>query len=394
MTTFRQAADAGYLELVKLWQGGKAFEPIDRAGGGCFWMAWNTLQVAIDYLVQTGQNDKDNFMIDALDFFDRKVKDENPKNWKNDKIWMDDYGWWGVILAKAYQYSKELGYDNNQPVKQKIARYAKNCWIGMHEAWDTSEMPNTDPNVKITGGIANIIDANTPKMSGRNCVTNELYWLLSLLLVEVMKDKSFLDPLTDEEKWFESAIRQCVLANANNLVLERFKGVPNHTNPNVDGLYWIGDQGLFMGCCEANARYGTGELGMLAAYNIAAAVKQNMTLKGLVLHEDLFQLTEFQLDYAGGKGVFIRNLQVLNARSHGEQGDNYDPLIKANAAAVWNHRLADDKFRYFWNAEAKEPADWGYNKSVSDAVVHASGLSAMTAALPWFANQEIAPAQL
>jgi hypothetical protein len=130
---------------------------------------------------------------------------------------------------------------------------------------------------------------------------------------------------------------------------------------------------------------------MLAAYNVAAAVKQNMTLKNMVLHEDLFKLTEFQLDYAGGKGVFIRNLKVLNEQGHQDKGDTFDPYIKASAASVWNHRLQNNKFRYFWNAEGQEPTDWGYNVSVSDAVVHASGLSALTASLPWFANEEIAP---
>jgi Glycosyl hydrolase family 76 len=391
MTTFRQASDAGYVELVTLWKGSKAFSPPTGAGGGCFWMAGNTIQVAIDYLVQTNQSDKDNFVRDGLDFFDLKVEDKNPKNWKNDGIWMDDYGWWGIALTKAYQFSRVLGYDSD--LKEKIAKYAKNCWIGMHEAWDPSEVPNSDPNVKISGGIANN-STSKAELAGRNCVTNEVFWRLSLILAEVMNDGTFLDPSTNEEKWFESAVRQCVLLNENNLVLERFKGVPNHTDPKVDGLFWIGDQGLFIGCCEANSRRSSDGLGMLAAYNVADAVKQNMARKNLVLHEDLFKLKQYQLDYAGGKGVFMRNLQVLNARDHSDKGNSYDLLIKANASAVWNNRLSENKFRYFWDAEDKEPtsSDWGYNQSVSDAVVHASGLSALTAALPWFGNQEIVPA--
>jgi hypothetical protein len=137
---------------------------------------------------------------------------------------------------------------------------------------------------------------------------------------------------------------------------------------------------------------------MLAAYNVAAAVNEHMTIvkpedhKTLILHEDLFKISDYHLDYAGGKGIFMRNLQVLNARSHGDPGDIYDALIKANATAVWNSRRVNNKFRYFWNAEAPEPTYWGYDQSVSDTVVHASGLSALTAALPWFADQQIATA--
>jgi hypothetical protein len=108
----------------------------------------------------------------------------------------------------------------------------------MHAAWDSSVMENSDPNVKITGGIANFVPKgkdDPPKLAGRNCITNEVYWRMSLLLREVLNDDSYLDPNTDEDKWFEAAVRACVLVNENNLVLERFKGVPNHTtNPKLD----------------------------------------------------------------------------------------------------------------------------------------------------------------
>lgn len=409
MTTFREAADAGYLKLVALWDHSKAFSPPknDGDGGGRFWMAGNTVQVAIDYLVQTGQSDNVGYMKDALDFFDVIVKNNNPdpNNWKNDGIWVDDYGWWGIALIKAYEYSSVLGYDKDSVLKGRIAKRVKDCWMAMHAAWDPTRVPNDDPKINIFGGINNSIKGvnDQIKLAGRNCVTNEVYWLLSLLMARVMNDKSYLDPATDESALFNAAINANILSRVDmingqqddtDLVLERFKGVPNYTNPKVDNLVWTGDQGLFIGASIENvAQNRPDQPGLLAAYNIADSVKQRMTLHNQVIHEELFAIPDYRMDYAGGKGVFMRNLQVLNVIDHNDSRGQYDPIIKANASAVWNNRLPDQRFRYYWNAEAPEPdvATWKYNKTIVDAVLHASGLSALTAALPWFANQEIQP---
>lgn len=407
MTTFREAADAGYLKLVALWNKGQAFNPSTDAGGGRFWMAGNTVQVAIDYLVQTQQSDKFGYMADAIAYFETWVKgnDPDPKNWKNNGTWVDDYGWWGIALIKAYEYSSVLGYDKDPVLKGKIEKHVKDCWTAMHGAWDPTRVPNDDPTINIVGGINNSIQgvSDKVKLAGRNCVTNEVYWLLSLLMARVMNDKSYLDPATDASAWFTAAINANILSRVDvingqedytNLVLERFKGVPNYTDPKVDNLVWTGDQGLFMGASIENvAQNRSDQPGLLAAYNIADSVKQRMTLKNQVVHEELFKIPEYRMDYAGGKGVFMRNLQVLNVIDHKESNGQYDPIIKANASAVWNNRLSDQRFGYYWNAELPEPdvATWKYNKTIVDAVLHASGLSALTAALPWFADQQIQP---
>lgn len=407
MTTFREAADAGYLKLVALWNKGNAFNPPTDAGGGRFWMAGNTVQVAVDYLVQTQQSDKLGYMADAVSFFETWVKDNDPdpKNWKNNGTWVDDYGWWGIALIKAYEYSSILGYDKDPVLKGKIEKHVKDCWTAMHGAWDPTRVPNDDPNINIVGGINNSIQGVTDKvkLAGRNCVTNEVYWLLSLLMARVMNDKSYLDPATDASAWFTAAINANILSRVDmingqedytNLVLERFKGVPNYTEPKVDNLVWTGDQGLFIGASIENvAQNRSDQPGLLAAYNIADSVKQRMTLKNQVVHEELFKIADYRMDYAGGKGVFMRNLQVLNVIDHKESNGQYDPIIKANASAVWNNRLQDQRFRYYWNAELPEPdvATWKYNKTIVDAVLHAAGLSALTAALPWFADQQIQP---
>ena len=83
MTTYRQAADAGFKTLMTLWDHGRVF---DASNGGCFWMGGNTFHVAVEYLSLTNQKDTYNLAVDALDLFDRKVTDQDPLHWIKDDI--------------------------------------------------------------------------------------------------------------------------------------------------------------------------------------------------------------------------------------------------------------------------------------------------------------------
>jgi hypothetical protein len=105
-------------------------------------MCGNTLDVALDYLIAARQRDRYNLIEDAFRLFDDKVKDPDPKNWYKQGIWVDDYGWWGIALTKAYISAEILGYNDSS--KNKLGKYANNCWIGMHTAWDPSVMQNDD----------------------------------------------------------------------------------------------------------------------------------------------------------------------------------------------------------------------------------------------------------
>ena len=150
---------------------------------------------------------------DAFRLFDDKVTDTDPKNWYNDGIWVDDYGWWGIALTKAYISAEILGYNDSS--KNKLGKYANNCWIGMYTAWDPSVMQNDDPNVRISGGIWNSKQSNS-YLAGRNCVTNEVYWLLCHYL-SVAIGPQFMDPNTNEAVWFSQA-------KTSNVLLDNFYG--------------------------------------------------------------------------------------------------------------------------------------------------------------------------
>jgi hypothetical protein len=379
MTTYKQAAEQGFNRLVILWNHAK---PFYATNGGCFWMCGNTLHVALDYLIAVQQRDTYKLIEDAFSLFDNKVTDPDPKNWYNEGIWVDDYGWWGIALTRAYIFAETLGY--NDSLKDKLGKYANNCWIGMHTAWDPSVMQNDDPNVHISGGIWNSRQS-TSYLAGRNCVTNEVYWLLCHYL-SVAIGNQFMDPNTDEAVWFSQAKASNVLFDDNKLVLERFKGSPG----GVKGYNWLGDQGLFLYGCYRNSDPKAPNLNLTQAEATIQAVSDHKTTNK-VLSEPLFSDSAFFVDYAGGKGIFMRNLGYLNDDSHaGEPLPRYDEWIMDNAAAVWNNQLPNGNFHYWWERKQdEEDISWGYPLDVVDAVLHASGQSALTACIPHMENQTI-----
>jgi hypothetical protein len=122
------------------------------------------------------------------------------------------------------------------------------------------------------------------------------------------------------------------------------------------------------------------------------AVQINRKTANGVLHEDLAPYSQYTLDYACGKGTFMRYLAYINDSYHYSPGGKYyDSYISVNAKALWKNRHRGI-FPYYWDAESPEPAlkHWGgYRRDTANAVLHAAGLSGLNAALPWLKDQPI-----
>jgi hypothetical protein len=386
MTTVQQAAATGLATLSTLWDHGQAFQQPDC--GGCFWMAANAYQAAIDQLCAANSTDTYGFTQDALIFFESKISNPDPTQWPTTYgYWVDDYAWWGIAFLTAYIHNGILGLTSDQV--QKIAKHGYGCWQAMQTAWDPTSLSWTNSPgqaVQITGGIPNTTGSGL--LAGRNCVTNESYWRLCQVLNAAFNN-NYDDPKTYESDFFIQALNQNILFDGDGLVLQRFLGLPPSPTPNFN---WLGDQGLFAICCFFNVATHQDALNVTLAQNLIATVSQKKTLDG-VLHEDLgFGLDElipFRLDYACGKGTFMRNLAPINVAT---PAPGYHDMIWRNAVAVWKNRLPDGQFPYYWNAEQSEPpaTAWGgYVPAVVKPVLHAAGLSAITAALPFAANNNI-----
>lgn len=382
MTTFRQAAMKSLDTMKTVWKGGDAFR---HSNGGCFWMAGNFFHTALQSMYVLNTKDVYGFGEQALKFFDEK-KPQNipPREWPfKSGIWVDDYGWWGIALIHAYRFADTLGYDAS--TKQVFADRAKDCWEAMNAFWQTSSVSWDTPDKVhhvITGGIPNSISDAT--LAGRNCVTNEVYWALSNLLTTNFGNH-YSDPAALASDFFKQGFDQNILHDSNNLIYERFYYMPGSSE---HAWTWLGDQGLFAYSCFNNVTGNTQMFGSKLASLVLSSVVQHKKTNNGILHEDTAPWSQYIMDYACGKGTFMRYMGVIN----GEHNDNptFDEFIYVNARAVWKNRNANTGlFCFYWDKEAPEPTEWGYPQDTADAILQQSGLSAIVAGMWKYADQPI-----
>lgn len=384
MTTFTRAAMISLDNMKTVWKSGDAFR---HSNGGCFWMAGNFFQTALEAMFNVGVKDSYGFGLDALKFFDeKKPKDSDPRKWPfTSGIWVDDYGWWGIALIHAYRFADRLGYDAG--TKQIFGDRAKDCWEAMNAFWQTSAVTWETPDKKshsITGGVPNTLNGGT--LAGRNCVTNEVYWALSNLLT-VEFGNHYSDPKALASDFFKQGFDQGILQKSNNLVYERFYYMPGSTQHDWT---WLGDQGLFAYSAYNNKTGNQQIFGSKIAELILKSVIQNSKTANGVLHEDLAPWPEYIMDYACGKGTFVRYLGAINSAESQYGNAEYNAFLANSARAVWKNRnQKTGLFGFYWDNEQTPPDNWGYPQDTADAILQAAGLSVIVAALLGSANQPI-----
>ena len=339
--TYRQAADQAWTRITNLTNYGQytVYSGFDING---FWHQANALLTCLDYLLNTNQ--QDNLLTNQQDksivknaiqwvfvqhLFNATYKDKlwpsdpsNP-NWplypwdpshqidfsqltpiwtaagmSGDGPWLDDFGWWGLALQKAYENAGALGYD--QPFSKLLLTMADACWEALRGSWDS-----------INGGAYNsqAIDPKTGTpvaLTGKNCVTNETLWLLSQCLHLSDPDQpKYVDQNVLSQNWFLKAYQNGNLLSKDNLVLERPKDIPNGMYP--PNWTWIGDQGLFISACTGSIGAGGDDLSDLVR-QVQAAVQSQLRDSVHVIHDHNVPIlfTQYTLDYATGKGIYLR----------------------------------------------------------------------------------------
>lgn len=390
MTTCKEAVVSTLGSLAKVFDRTRPFR--DASNGGRFWMAGNTFLVALDAMYAASVRDDYGFAVEALSFFKDNLKDTAPSGWRQDNDWWtDDYGWWGLAFAAAYTYGDVLGYSPDQ--KATFRQNALNCYTAMFSVWKKTTLNWSDGgnSYSITGGIANT--DSDERLAGRNTVTNAIFWQVAQKLVAA-GESDCAAGVSKAWDFFHQGYEQKLLFNEENLIWQRFFKMPCEGGKNDEwqpNWAWLGDQGLLMSCFYATA--GDGPFTPPMAIFVANTVKAKRVVGGDILHEDLTPVPNYWMDYAAGKGTFMRNLGQVNNLLHGSGSTvaDYDQWIKDNASVLWKNRDANGLFPYFWNKEQGEPslADWGYPQGVVDCVLTAAGLSALTATLPLMADQEI-----
>ena len=226
MTTYKDAAGFAYQRALEL------IGPTNSVFVGPpngFWHQADTLDACIQHLVLTNQSDSQNLVANAIKYvFNTRMENKPPSEWAQwrltgDGPWADDYGWWGIALLRAYQNRSVLGYDDG--FAEGILKLAEDCFHGLAGCWDNSEAV---PGSGIKGGAWNHNDTSQA-LTGRNCVTNEVLWLLSQRLYGATKNSEYLEQNNLVENFFFAAAdkKLNLLYTDKGLVLERLKGMVN-----------------------------------------------------------------------------------------------------------------------------------------------------------------------
>ena len=397
MTTYLEAAKDAYMGLLLRWNNMAPIKGDPEKGEAPatdgFWIAANTFNAFLDYWICTGEPAAREITFPIRDYFHKTVKedatDADLKKLTKKGLaagpWLDDYGWWGNAFLTGWENADALGFSGDDVAECKQS--AINCWTIMKYGWDTKKTP------PVPGGVWNC-KRDEWYLTGRNTVTNSVFWLLSVRLAALTNDSQYLDP--DSLQWFADGFAKSLLFNKTqdqqeNIYTVRERFICEHDWYRAPGFYWAGDQGLFLRCLFEEKRPMESDFEQLKT-QILDAVLNDMADDKKVIHDHTMPkiLNQFDNDYATGKGVFIRHaLKIVQLTSNQKLKD----CIMASANFAWNTAtvLPDlpHYFQFCWNKKGKLPAgnNWDTTyKEEKDAlpiravILQASGLDAVSAA--------------
>lgn len=383
MTTFKQAAMSATARLDELYRNNPFTDD--------FWFGGNALSAYVRALVATGRHDTGllQFAFDEV-----YLEGRRSAGW-----WHDDYGWWGCAFASAIDQRETLGLSGGEhdALFRQLVGQVQYCWGQLKANWsdtafgsDPKYPDNGTSRSDITGGSYNTKSA-TAVMAGRNTVTNAGFWLLSLDLVKLTDEPEARESAAALSAWFaewfaraegdESGIR-----DERGLLLERPTG--HRLDP---GWRWTGDQGVVMLDLLRQAALDGRDPASTPGPELVDAVIAGMT-QGDAHHLEEYlgftaepELAGFEVDYATGKGIFMRQLGDACSILGTEWTARHADFIRANATAVWGGR---DVAR-----GGQLPFDWGTTPTVAigektlelrDVVFQASGLDALSLAATYW----------
>ena len=246
--------------------------------------------------------------------FDRN----SSKNFLNE--YYDDQGWWALGWAGTY----ELTHD---------ARYldmAETIFADMAKGWDDT----------CGGGIW----WKKPKQY-KNAIANELFLSVAAKLASLTSDAqkraTYLDWAQREWKWFSAS----GMINADNLVNDGLDA----SCKNNKRTTWTYNQGVILGGLTVLSKL-TGDTKPLeAAQSIALSAISRLTDLDGVLH-DPCEPARCGNDAPQFKGIFVRNLAVLNAAA---PAPGYRAFLRRNAESIWKNRDAENRLGLVWSGPSE-----------------------------------------
>ena len=250
----------------------------------------------------------------------------------------DDEGWWALAWLKVYDITNESAY----------LGAAMDIFEDMVKGWGAT-----------CGGIwwNKAHEANV-------AISNELFLSVAAQLANRASNRAYyLDWAMKQYRWFYNS----GLINANHNIND---GLDLKTCKNNDGIVWSYNQGVILGALVELNRAQPDRFYLTIAQSIATAAISKLSGADGILHEPCEP--DCGNDGPQFKGIFMRNLQVLQQATGNQQ---YREFINKNADSIWdNARGPGDKFDLVWSGPYKG-ASASTQSSALDALVAAVAIA-------------------
>ncbi|OJJ88177.1 putative glycosyl hydrolase [Aspergillus glaucus CBS 516.65] len=251
----------------------------------------------------------------------------------------DDDGWWALAWIAAYDLMEE----------QKYLDVA----IGIYEHLNSTKKASCG-NTGIYSDITNVYV---------NAVTNELFLSIAAHLANRAPNKQkYRQDAENLWNWFSTA----GFINDNGTIND---GLTDDCKNNGQ-TEWTYNQGIILGALVELHTTNKNNTYLTSATHIAKAAIKTFTNSTSNVIQESCDPDSCDANSTQFKGIFIRNLAVLNAVA---PDDDYEKVIKASAESIWR------KDRNLENDELGEA--WTGPVNLVDASTHSSALDALVAAV-------------
>ncbi|PPJ60423.1 hypothetical protein CBER1_07339 [Cercospora berteroae] len=253
----------------------------------------------------------------------------------------DDEGWWALGWIAAYDLTKD-----NQYLSQ-----AQTIFADMNKVFGKT---NCSKNSVATGGIW----WDKPH-TYVNAIANELHLSVAASLANRVKggNTNYLAIAKQQWSWFQGT----GMINSNFTIND---GLDQQTCKNNQGTVWSYNQGVILGGLTELSK-ATGDKALITtAQKIADAAIAKLAPSGILT--DPCEPT-CGADGAQFKGIFVRNLQILQKAS---PQTRYAKFLDANADNIWrNDRNNRDQLSVRWTGPFVAHANASTQSSALDALV-------------------------
>ncbi|KAJ6098829.1 hypothetical protein N7467_000364 [Penicillium canescens] len=273
------------------------------------------------------------------------TRDNQGSNSVNASQWLDqaydDDGWWALAWIAAYDVTREQTY----------LELAEGIFESLAAAWGTN-----------CGGGG--IPWN-PTSTYVNSITNEVFLSVAAHLANRVPDRKeyYVRWAQKEWDWFTSQGFIGENGTINDGLLENCQ--------NNGATVWSYNQGVVLGGLVELNRAAPNDTLLPSANKIAKAAIKTLADSNMVIHE--FCEPQCLPDGTQFKGIFIRNLQMLQKASPDE---TYRKVIINSANSIWkNDRDEKGGLGVNWAGPIQATVDASTHSSALDALVAALALS-------------------